>query len=497
MYKTRIISILILAITILIAIGVIDCCSTAYAAYLGDDHGTFDTFYQKNIGVWGWVGIGTAVVIGVVITIYTAGSGTPAWCTAVGTWIGGTMGLSGAAATSAGLALLGGGSLAAGGFGMAGGVALLTAVSTFGTELIVGYSIERALNTYSDKKFAEECRNMLHLPCPVNTKGGKAYYTAQQYIEEHLDKEKLISEGNNPQVIQEACTLMNNLVSKDTDEMKRMKNETMSALLYWLQGNPQKAVNKANSAILIANQWNDNRWKHNFKATPTIAEFILAVCNLELGKIENNSTYFEYAVLQEPNNKLIPLLFGIYLDRLMILYHYEKAGIYDVACVIGTAKHESVSSHAPIISTILAARILMEIKRLQQDILVVTDTPDDSIRQIDNVEERLREKHKRYKELVDLGRYEILPMLALHDKNVPKDSQFRCPSVQVLLDQYVNDAGNLEMKIAAFGGSNTEIQQQTPQKTQKERNWLLECLIVVLFFALAGYFYWRSTKRTV
>ena len=38
----------------------------------------------------------------------------------IGTAIGGAMGLSGAAATSAGLALLGGGSLAVGGIGMAG-----------------------------------------------------------------------------------------------------------------------------------------------------------------------------------------------------------------------------------------------------------------------------------------------------------------------------------------------------------------------------------------
>lgn len=45
---------------------------------------------------------------------------------AVGGAIGGAMGLSGAAATSAGLAFLGGGSLASGGFGMAGGILFVT-----------------------------------------------------------------------------------------------------------------------------------------------------------------------------------------------------------------------------------------------------------------------------------------------------------------------------------------------------------------------------------
>lgn len=50
--------------------------------------------------------------------------------------IGGLMGLSGAAATSAGLALLGGGSIAAGGFGMAGGTFALMAGG-----LLVGYKV--------------------------------------------------------------------------------------------------------------------------------------------------------------------------------------------------------------------------------------------------------------------------------------------------------------------------------------------------------------------
>jgi hypothetical protein len=62
---------------------------------------------------WVWVGLGAAVLL--VLAPYLAGA------------IGGFMGLGGAAATSAGLALLGGGSLAAGGFGMSGGYVVLMA----------------------------------------------------------------------------------------------------------------------------------------------------------------------------------------------------------------------------------------------------------------------------------------------------------------------------------------------------------------------------------
>src|SRR5205823_4152949 len=62
--------------------------------------------------------IGGAAVLGGAVCLVTGGAAAPL----VGGWIGSTfMGLSGAAATSAGLAALGGGSLAAGGLGMAGG----------------------------------------------------------------------------------------------------------------------------------------------------------------------------------------------------------------------------------------------------------------------------------------------------------------------------------------------------------------------------------------
>ena len=77
---------------------------------------------KSNAGpnlTWVWTGLGAAVLI--ILAPYMAGV------------IGGVMGLSGAAATSAGLALLGGGSLAAGGLGMTGGyIAVMAGGAIFG-----------------------------------------------------------------------------------------------------------------------------------------------------------------------------------------------------------------------------------------------------------------------------------------------------------------------------------------------------------------------------
>ena len=74
---------------------------------------------MKLLKVIGILGAGAACVA-------TGGLAAPA----VGAFVGSTfMGLSGAAATSAGLAALGGGSLAAGGLGMAGGTMVVQAVA--------------------------------------------------------------------------------------------------------------------------------------------------------------------------------------------------------------------------------------------------------------------------------------------------------------------------------------------------------------------------------
>lgn len=85
-------------------------------------------------------------LLGGAVTLSLASGGI---ATAIGSAIGGAMGFSGAAATSAGLAFLGGGSLAAGGFGMAGGTILVLGATK------VGYGGGRYLATRIARKSSE------------------------------------------------------------------------------------------------------------------------------------------------------------------------------------------------------------------------------------------------------------------------------------------------------------------------------------------------------
>lgn len=111
---------------------------------------------KSNTGpdlTWVWVGLGAAVLL--VLAPYLAGA------------IGGFMGLGGAAATSAGLALLGGGSLAAGGFGMSGGYVVLMAGGA-----ILGYG---SGSTQYQQKLREGSKEELLVNC------GKLYAASKVF----------------------------------------------------------------------------------------------------------------------------------------------------------------------------------------------------------------------------------------------------------------------------------------------------------------------------
>jgi len=92
---------------------------------------------EKYITYGKWTGI---VLVSGAIVIVTWGTGAPV-TSAIGTAIGGNMGLSGAAATSAGLAWLGGGAILAGGGGMATGTTVI-ALSGMVVDYIAGKAIE-------------------------------------------------------------------------------------------------------------------------------------------------------------------------------------------------------------------------------------------------------------------------------------------------------------------------------------------------------------------
>jgi hypothetical protein len=112
---------------------------------------------------WSWKRtaiIGGSILVGGAACFVTGGAAAPA----IGSWIGSTfMGLSGAAATSAGLAALGGGSLAAGGAGMAGGTTLVATAMAAAGAGAAGVATKSVTDDLVEGRRCRSCQCLIEL----------------------------------------------------------------------------------------------------------------------------------------------------------------------------------------------------------------------------------------------------------------------------------------------------------------------------------------------
>jgi len=146
-----------------------------------------------------WTSLGAALLI--ILAPYMAAA------------IGGAMGLSGAAATSAGLAFLGGGSLAAGGLGMTGGyIAVMAGGAIFGygsgsvqfqkklretskEELLINcgklYAASTVFNIYGDQR-VEICKEALSLQADLESEADLAFLQGKECEGNQLDSKAVV-----------------------------------------------------------------------------------------------------------------------------------------------------------------------------------------------------------------------------------------------------------------------------------------------------------------
>jgi len=251
----------------------------------------FESFYKETSYV-GWILAGIGAVIAGAAIIFTGGTASPI-VVGIGTWIGGMMGYSGIVATNVGLALLGGGSIASGGFGIIGGTVLLTATLSFGTDIVIDYTLGKAITEYKYGSLAEQSKEMLTLPYPMNTDGSNSYKAAIDALSK-IDKKSPIYADINQQIVKGTIQILESNQEKFGLD-KKLKNETLLSLLYFISNDYIKAKQYANSAIEDAKILDVKR---------TLPAFIYATSSLYNEKFDFNSItndYFKYSILAEPS----------------------------------------------------------------------------------------------------------------------------------------------------------------------------------------------------
>lgn len=350
------------------------------------EYATFESFYRPTTNtLWILAGAAVVAIMGGAFIFFTGGTASPA-VASVGSWLGGLMGYSGIAATNAGLALLGGGSLASGGFGVIGGTALLVATFTFSTSIVLDYATGRVVEAYDYSKFVENSKNMTTLPLPINTSGPDSYEAAVHVLEKANIKEAL-STNHNQEIINQAIRTALLHTQKLLSPEDNSREKSILALLFFTSNEYVKAKINAHAAYRLA---------INADLKATLPAFIYATSTMYDAKPDFNSAtkYFNYAVTNEPYNPITPLLFAIYLDRMM--YRINDGYLTSTALdkIYTLSKLLPYDERKAIIQMGIMSRYFIVIKLQQQKILSLTQsnkTIKDSPKTLVSVKNSLKE----------------------------------------------------------------------------------------------------------
>ncbi|MBK1646883.1 hypothetical protein CKO25_20095 [Thiocapsa imhoffii] len=353
------------------------------------------------------------------------------------------MGLSGAAATKAGLALLGGGAIASGGFGMVGGATVLTAAMIFSTEVVLDYSVGKTLDSYNYSLLREQSREMVTLPLPVNTSGSRAYRQAIKSLNKvDLSEGRMIFDDGNQKIIKE--TIKQLLVDrKESRAHEKAKDESLLSLLYFISSDYHSAKDHAKRAINLASQSDKSK---------TLPAFIYSVSSVYDEKFDFKKVtrdYFRQSVLDEPNNPLVPFMFAIYLDRLMQRIddnHLNEKVFSDVFLIMS---EKSIQNYKMQNYVALLSRYIIRIKLEQQKISSIVASTNESIKNSPKSLKILEESLLSYNTLI-AGASKVMKEILQIEAKVGDEDRKQVADYNHLLIQYANDKDRLNNLVVNF-----------------------------------------------
>jgi hypothetical protein len=349
--------------------------------------------------LWKWAGyIVPGLVAGAVV--YFSGGTLAPGATAIAGWIGGFVGLSGAAATSYGFALLGGGSLAAGGFGAIGGKALVTAALTVGVagakdaattgldSLVVAWATAAPIKE-------QQAPPITYLPFPRVEIASERYKLAIKSLS-GFDTKADLSAPQNKALIQSAIA---NIKLAEVETLKPLDAavvHTSHALLALTESDSKTAASESAYALLLslgrskndvlnAIFWENMRpqkttgpwWKRYASdpkrlisgkpPRPSLPSFIWAIAAVSdpSHQLALPQAALETGFELDPDHPLAPLIVAMYLDRMELRPNADEGvaynQLYDVldrALIAGANRDKSMG--------VLVARTMLRLEMNDQ-----------------------------------------------------------------------------------------------------------------------------------
>lgn len=443
------------------------------------EYATFESFYRPSLS-WPWIigGAVVAAIIGGAVIVFTGGAASPI-VVGVGTWVGGLMGFSGAAAANAGLALLGGGSIATGGLGVLGGAALLTAVFSFGTTVVIDYGTGKAVEAYDYSRFAENSKKMTTLPLPRNTSGPDSYEDALEVLEDVNQGDALFT-NKNQAVIQKAIGTIKfaNKVALTSEEGSR--EQSLLALLYFTNNDYVAAKRHADVAYRLA-------LNANVKAT--LPAFIYATSSMydEKPDFKRSTAFFNYAVTNEFDNPLSPLLFAIYLDRVMYRFNDGYLPYSSLDSIYNLSKPLQYDERKAVIQLGLLNRYLTSIKLEQQKVISLAGSPNKTIKDSPKTLMTVQGALREYKSLLTRSKSAIDDQASTLKPRLERPEEFfdkvtgkgikewetkwsgEIGNMHTLWTSYSNGVAGLESQVKALESYQAELERARLEKAKSEK----------------------------
>ncbi len=395
------------------------------------EYATFESFYKESSSV-GWASAALGGIAAGVAIAATGGAATP-FVAGIGSWIGGMMGYSGAVATNVGLAILGGGSLASGGFGIRGGIILLETALSFSKDITKDYTYNKIISTYNYHNLAQQSEKLLTLPLPVNYSKTSPYKNAIKMLK-NFDASSPIYSLKNQQIIRGAIYLIE-IDNHNLKLNKELRKTSLLSLLYFISNNYVKA--KQQSALALKNAIAAN-------AARTLPAFIYATSNLYQEKfdfISDSYNYFRYAILAEPDNPTIPLLFSIYLDRILLCVDNNTLNENVLKYIFDIMREPALKNIRLKNYTLLLIRYFIRLKLEQQKISFLANYSNEAIKSNPRMLEIMTDSLNKYNRLTIDANLVMKEYLLLDSKE--RETKAKITEFSQLLIQYTQDEKRL------------------------------------------------------
>jgi len=452
-----------------------------------EEYATFASFYKSSNSIGWLLAIIFAFIAGAVI-YFTGGTASPI-VTSIGTWIGNMMGLSGIAATNAGLALLGGGSLASGGLGIIGGVSVLTAALSFGTDIVIDFTAGYVKTKYQYSKFSEHSKFMTTIPIPLNDKGPKSYIAAIKILEDKISSKESIYSNYNQNIIKQALQTLNDtddstLFSNNIAIGEKSKKEALYSVLYFLLNEYKISKEHALASIISARKADKRR---------TLPAFIYAVSSLYEENYDFNritKDYFRYSILAEPDNPIIPLLFSIYLDRMMYRFNDGFLTASSLQIISNIAMEDSIKDKISILCPIILSRYLIRLKIEQQKISSLALTENKTIKNSPKTLSTIISSLEEYETLLQ-GSNLLIENWLFGENDLDNEEKEKAHEFYSLLQLYYKDKARLSnliddlkgyQSILNYSGDHSNTLDKDVSQNNKLKNlfvFLVSCIVLL------------------